>query len=77
FLRFHNKVVDTLGTRDFEICQQTVRWHYQWIVMHDFLPRIIGQETYERVIVGRGEKPVVRFYNTQGRYDFIPVEFSV
>ncbi|MGO7205743.1 peroxidase family protein, partial [Rhizobium ruizarguesonis] len=66
FLRFHNRVVDTLGTRDFELCQQTVRWHYQWIVLHDFLPRIIGQETYERVIVGRGEKPVIRFYNPQG-----------
>ncbi|WP_245495527.1 peroxidase family protein [Rhizobium ruizarguesonis] len=77
FVRFHNKVVDTLGTRDFELCQQTVRWHYQWIVLHDFLPRIIGQETYERVIVGRGEKPVIRFYNPQGRYAFIPVEFSV
>ncbi|CAN7423729.1 peroxidase family protein [Rhizobium leguminosarum] len=77
FLRFHNKVVDRLGTHDFELCQQTVRWHYQWIVLHDFLPRIIGQETYERVIVGRGEKPVIRFYNPQGRYAFIPVEFSV
>ncbi|RUM08972.1 peroxidase [Rhizobium fabae] len=77
FLRFHNKVVDTLRSRDFELCQQTVRWHYQWIVLHDFLPRIIGRETYERVIVGRGEKPNIRFYNPQGRYAFIPVEFSV
>lgn len=77
FLRFHNKVVDTLGTRDFELCQQTVRWHYQWIVLHDFLPRIIGKDTYKRVIVGKGEKPVIRFYNPQGRYAFIPVEFSV
>ncbi|UVD58962.1 heme peroxidase family protein [Rhizobium sp. Pop5] len=77
FLRFHNKVVDTLRSRDFEHCQQTVRWHYQWIVLHDFLPRILGKETYERVIVGRGEKPNIRFYNPQGRYAFIPVEFSV
>ncbi|WP_245441481.1 peroxidase family protein [Rhizobium vallis] len=77
FLRFHNKVVDTLHSRDFGLCQQTVRWHYQWIVLHDFLPRIIGKETYERVIVGRGEKPNIRFYNPQGRYAFIPVEFSV
>lgn len=77
FLRFHNKVVDTLKSRDFELCQQTVRWHYQWIVLHDFLPRIVGKETYERVIVGKGEKPNIRFYNPQGRYAFIPVEFSV
>lgn len=77
FLRFHNKVVDTSRSRDFGLCQQTVRWHYQWIVLHDFLPRIIGKETYERVIVGRGEKPNIRFYNPQGRYAFIPVEFSV
>jgi hypothetical protein len=38
-------VPNTLGdAAHFLETQRQVRWHYQWIVLHDFLPRIIGQE---------------------------------
>src|SRR6266699_3892401 len=30
-LRFHNRMVDTLGS-SFEDAQRMVRWHYQWVV---------------------------------------------
>src|SRR5207302_2058273 len=38
FLRFHNAVLDKISggqvkPGDFEKAQQTVRWHYQWIVL--------------------------------------------
>ena len=43
FLRFHNRVVDFLGDRaDFATAQRFVRWHYQWVVLNDFLPTILG-----------------------------------
>ncbi|HMJ36713.1 MAG TPA: heme peroxidase family protein [Baekduia sp.] len=50
FLRFHNRVVDVVDAARpslaaaelLEEAQRIVRWHYQWIVMHDFLPRIVG-----------------------------------
>jgi Animal haem peroxidase len=54
FLRFHNKMVDVVkkewtdaGRQPsdddiFKETQRRVRWHYQWIVIHDYLPRIIG-----------------------------------
>ena len=51
FIRFHNAVVDAgrddrarlLGCDDlFKLAQQTVRWHYQWVVIHDFLARLVG-----------------------------------
>ncbi len=37
-LRLHNRVVTVLGSNDFEEVQRIVRWHYQWVVLHDFLP---------------------------------------
>jgi hypothetical protein len=48
-LRFHNRVADRLATRlhrqpRFEEVQREVRFHYQWVVLHDFLPTIIGRD---------------------------------
>jgi hypothetical protein len=52
FIRFHNKVVDLVrkhnrdmsSTELFVEAQQRVRWHYQWIVKHDLLPLIVGDD---------------------------------
>lgn len=50
FLRFHNAAVDKLageglsGENLFKQAQRLVRWHYQWLVLHDFLPTILGQQ---------------------------------
>ena len=61
FLRFHNRVLrDGAHGGDFALAQQIVRWHYQWIVLHDFIPRIVGPATYQEVIGGRGGMPVHR-----------------
>ncbi|MBZ9938252.1 heme peroxidase family protein [Mesorhizobium sp. BR1-1-16] len=82
-IRFHNAVLDRIAPggnptpREFLAAQRTVRWHYQWIVLHDFLKRIVGDETYEQIIVGPGQTPELDLYSTSGRYAFIPVEFSV
>jgi hypothetical protein len=73
-LRFHNRVVDFLGTSDFEEAQRTVRFHYQWLVLHDFLPTIIGTEMAKTI---SADCPHLRFFKP-GRYGGImPVEFSV
>jgi len=50
FLRFHNAVVDhveaAIGPVDpgtlFAEAQRIVRWHYQWIILHEFLPLTCG-----------------------------------
>ena len=84
FLRFHNKVVD--GLRDgsirrespirkstFEEARDTVIWHYQWIVVNDFLRRLLDEEQLDTVLKGKGR----RFYHLdEGQDAFIPVEFS-
>lgn len=68
-LKFHNKVVDTTGA-DFHEARQIVTWHYQWIVLHDFVerltePRVLGD------VLTHGP----RFFRF-GTDPFMPVEFS-
>lgn len=47
-IRFHNKVVQLVaGTGDrgsalFEEAQRQVQWHYQWAIVNDFLPKLVG-----------------------------------
>ena len=40
FLRLHNRFATQLG--DFAAAQTAVRWHYQWVVLNDYLPAIVG-----------------------------------
>jgi len=80
-LRFHNRMVAVLGSTDFEEVQRMVRWHYQWVVLHDFLPTILGLETWQQImgLVKPGDsniKPQTRFYRVE-KEAFMPVEFSV
>jgi Animal haem peroxidase len=54
FLQFHNKVADTLIAENpkvtFEEIQREVRWHYQWVVLYDFLPRMVTDDVYKNVL---------------------------
>jgi hypothetical protein len=77
FIRFHNSVVDLLHHQHaewgpmtlFEQARHHVRWHYQWIVLHDFLPRVIGRAVLRKAIAER------TYYKTPNG-PYIPVEFS-
>ncbi|MBZ5594813.1 MAG: heme peroxidase [Acidobacteriia bacterium] len=82
-LRFHNRVVDTLDSPTFEEAQRMVRWHYQWVVLYDFLPTIIGKDTWHAILPHtlKGttvlqDPPQIKFYQPQ-KDAFMPVEFSV
>jgi hypothetical protein len=74
FLRFHNRVVDFTATSNFEEAQRTVRYHYQWLVLNDFLPTIIGLETSSSI---KAELPRLRFFKPGHYGGIMPVEFSV
>lgn len=92
-LRFHNAVVDRLrsdpavatrsGRERFNEARRQVTWHYQWIILHKFLPLTIGQDRVDD-IVQNGP----RFYRVDDRTQdslfrnsngdpLIPVEFAV
>ena len=87
FIKFHNEVVNhvraeqpTLKEGDlFKEAQRVVRWHYQWVVIHDFLPRIVGRPLLERLLIRapEGHETVqLRFYRFRVNA-FMPLEFSV
>jgi Animal haem peroxidase len=87
FIRFHNAVVKhlvdkgELKTRDdlLREGQRIVRWHYQWIVAHEFLPLVVGDRMAEAVLPrpARGVRQKVRRRFFKWREEpFIPVEFS-
>jgi hypothetical protein len=71
FMKFHNAVLDQHAGGDFEEAQRLVRWHYQYMVLHEFLPLTCGDDLVDRV-VGSGR----RFYRFADE-PYMPVEFSV
>jgi hypothetical protein len=86
FLRFHNAVIDGLDRggqrRSFEEAQRTVRWHYQWLIVNDFLRKIVGNELVDDLYGPADQVPSdlagrLRLYRPRGRWGaFMPVEFS-
>jgi hypothetical protein len=82
-LQFHNKQVDKDPAASFCDIQQQVRWHYQWIVVNDFLVKICGEHVVHEILPHLGKHqpiwknpPHFAFYKF--REDaFMPVEFSV
>jgi hypothetical protein len=76
FLKFHNAVVERVrtttdldGDAAFAEARRIVTWHYQWLILHQFLPQFIGQ-------------PLVNDIMANGRQHYttskltIPVEFQ-
>lgn len=86
FIRFHNAVVDELKRRRevkaddiFEEARRLVRWHYQWIVMHEFLRHVVGPDTAKAVLaagVGGAPATIQREHFSWDDEPFIPLEFS-
>jgi hypothetical protein len=85
FLRFHNLAVDHVwhharprphAAGTFETAQRIVRWHYQWLVLNDVLPRIVGRATHDAVLDPAEPERVKRRFFHWGSRPFMPVEFS-
>ena len=70
-MRLHNQLAEESTEASFEEIQRRTRWHYQWVVLHDFLPKICGDLVYHDLLYGRG--PVLLRW-PYGQ--FVPVEFS-
>ncbi len=76
FHRFHNKLVDS--GLDFEEAQTEARFHYQYIVLHDFLKRVCDPEIYDFALeqIYRHNYPLKYAPDEHGKLP-MPVEFSV
>ena len=69
----------------FETARRLTRWHYQWAVIHDFLPRFVGDElvgptgTVYKEVAGKSPVINLKYYKPTNKDDrpFMPVEFAV
>jgi len=76
-LRFHNRVVDDNSLLEFPALQRIVRWHYQWAVIYDFLPKIVSAPVLDALKTnGKYDKAKLKFFHWRND-PFMPVEFSV
>jgi len=83
FLKFHNEAIRQLQTNRgfdsmagvlgggtlFERARRLVCWHYQWIVRHDYLPRIVHNDLWNHQSNRTALKPGTGFS--------VPIEFSL
>ncbi len=75
-MKFHNTVAaHVIGGNDtterFEKAREITTHHYQWMILHDFLPKIIKKEVLTAVLKEN------KFYRPQLNNVFMPLEFSV
>ena len=82
-LKFHNRIVDMLRDGNdnddsrrgasgvYQEARRLATWHYQWIIVHEFLPAIVGSALVNDIL-SRGP----RFYRPRPGEQSIPVEFQ-
>ena len=80
FIRFHNRIVDTLppevpAPQRFAKARELAIKHYQWMLRHDFLPRIVKPSIVDEVF-SDGRK-LVEIHATPTDVPAMPIEFSV
>ena len=79
FQKFHNYYIDQ-GLH-FRAAQRMVRWHWQWMVVHEFLPTLVGQDVVDRfLITDHKGRPKVKFeFYKPGSSNrpMMPIEFAV
>ncbi len=86
FLKFHNQVVERIAADPhrfglwrrphqavlFERARQLTRWHYQWLVVHDWLKTVTLGGIADKILLG-GPKHYARRHHEL----FMPLEYSV
>jgi hypothetical protein len=85
-LKFHNAAVDHLRTQNtaanqvFAEAQRLTRWHYQWVVVNDFLRRVIGQTMLDQLIEtqrnGRWKITTKHYKPGNPNRPMMPVEYA-
>jgi Animal haem peroxidase len=77
FIRLHNRLVDRLredGMAEsdlFEEARRSATWHYQWVILREFLPVLIGPELTDRLLDFGAD-----LYRPHDEEPYIPFEFA-
>ncbi len=75
-IKAHNRLVElargrgVAGAELFETARRETIWHYQWVIVNDYLPRLVGAELVDSVL-----EDGPRFYRPNGA-PRIPFEFA-
>ena len=80
FLLFHNRAVDLVRSEHprwtaedvFDEARRLTTWHYQWMIVHEFLPLFVGQPMVGDILAHGRE-----FYRPRKDAAFIPIEFQI
>jgi hypothetical protein len=77
FAKFHNRCLDLGLAGNLAEAQRLTRWHFQWIIVHDFLDRVAGTGVTSRFLNDRNT--VKReFYKPKNPHrPMMPIEYSV
>jgi hypothetical protein len=73
FMRFHNAIAARHPGASFDAVRKQVVLHYQWMIRHDFLPRIVEQRVLDDVFTNGRKVFEVGAAGTPT----MPIEFSV
>jgi hypothetical protein len=78
FLNFHNRMAADNASLTFPDLQRLVRFHYQYMLLHDFLPRIVHSSVLKALKGdhGRYDHGKLKYFHWKHE-PFMPVEFSV
>ena len=75
-IKLHNRLVEmarergVAGADVFETARRETVWHYQWVIVNDYLPRLVGSELVDSIL-----EHGPRFYRPDGA-PRIPLEFA-
>ena len=75
FIGLHNALAIADKNASFDAVRQQVRWHYQWLVLFDYLPRIVGRPLVDALLPTIGLPPELKYFKPSPTA-FMPVEFS-
>ena len=66
-IKVHNRLVElarergVVGAEVFATARRETIWHYQWVIVNDYLPRLVGAELVASVL-----EHGARFYRPNG-----------
>ena len=92
FVALHNKLIGDVAAlkrmggdfdehdadERFRRTVKAVRWHYQWVVLHDYVAnRLCEPQALENVLNAGGAPRIGHYMECGPRYPYMPIEFSV
>jgi len=79
FIQLHNYFLDHKAAGNFAEAKRLTIYHYQWIIVHDFLPHVVGQQLLDDMIftlLGKVRAKTIFYRPLSPFKPMMPVEYS-